>query len=296
MSTAHHHRSLTRSRSGARPRACATRLDACDRRPRRARAASSRPPSCPSVTEVTAVAGDVARSPASRGAARPRRHLDRPARQQRLAAEGAERRPSMRPSRELARLPDRGSCADVLRGQRARATGADPAGAAVAGRRRGRDQHHLRCGRRAVSRAGAATDPRRRRSISSPRSSPPSSRACASTRSTPATCARGCTRRRSPARTSPIGRRRRTAFPGLLALIDGARRSGRYSARELASASSRGGGLVSCARVRAADRGSRRPSPRSSAACRRDGVRLMVADRHAGTAAQRPLRRAPAAA
>ena len=49
----------------------------------------------------------------------------------------------------------------------------------------------------------------------------PSTRSCASTRSTPATCARRCTRRRSRARTSPTGRRRRTACPGLLALVEG---------------------------------------------------------------------------
>ena len=44
---------------------------------------------------------------------------------------------------------------------------------------------------------------------------------CACTRSTPATCAPSCTRRRSRARTSPTGRRRRTASPGSLALVEG---------------------------------------------------------------------------
>ena len=60
----------------------------------------------------------------------------------------------------------------------------------------------------------------RRRSSSSRASSPPSTRTCASTPSTPATCARRCTRTRSRARTSPTGRRPRTACPALLALLD----------------------------------------------------------------------------
>ena len=45
------------------------------------------------------------------------------------------------------------------------------------------------------------------------RSSVPSTRRCGSTRSTRGTCAPRCTRRPSPARTSPIARRPRTAFP-----------------------------------------------------------------------------------
>ena len=152
MSNSNHHRSLTRPRSGAGPRARAARLDAGDRRPGRARAGARRR------RAVGADRGDRGcrgreRSPASRCAARPSRQLDRSARQQRLAAEGADGRPGCSTARARP-LPDLGRCGgccevNVL-APLALIQAALPGDA---GRRRG-DQHHLRRCRRAVRGVG----------------------------------------------------------------------------------------------------------------------------------------------
>ena len=94
---------------------------------------------------------------------------------------------------------------------------------------------------------------------SSPRSIP----TCGSTRSTPATCARRCTRTRSRARTSPTGPPPEASVPGLLALIEGDRPSGRYRASDLAAGA---GDPMTAPDLRAAAPSARRPRrPRRAA-------------------------------
>ena len=182
------------------------------RRPRRRTRWRPRARSWRRLTEVVAIAGDVADAEHLRALVAGRRPADRPARQQRQRA-----RPE--PAAGARRLPARRARARLPR-QRARAAGAVPARA-----RRGcapgavRAQRHLRRRGRAVRGLGRLrlVEGRARAAHAHPRRR--ASRTCGSSPSTPATCARRCTRRRSRARTSPTARCPRRACPGLLAIV-----------------------------------------------------------------------------
>ena len=259
----------------------ARRLAPRHRRPRRR--ASSRPPraSSPQLSDVVAIAGDVADPTTARAlveAAGDRLDL--------LVNNASVLGPSPQPA--LARLPARRARARLPR-QRPRAARAGPARAPAPAARAGGSSTSPPTPPSSRTRAGAATAPRRPRSSSSRDPRAPSTPSCASTPSTRATCARRCTRRRSRARTSPTAPQPEESVPGLLALIDGDLPSGRYRAAEL-----RGGGRVSAPRASSCPRALEAHEPPEARGLARDEVRLLVADRARRAARARALPR-PAA-